>query len=170
VRPFQVGGGLENTCERGCGCRCGPIPKRRCRLQSAIGERPSIVRRGRELEYFTIARNVAEGFVADRGWLAGSISLVGFGIDSFIEVTSGAALLWRMSVDADVQRRERNERGGIFHIPESGKDNPAREFAYPLCDGMGSTSTRNNHWRNRRNKLIMVQRNKLINVRQIKLN
>jgi divalent metal cation (Fe/Co/Zn/Cd) transporter len=41
---------------------------------------------------------------------AGSISLVGFGLDSFIEVTSGATLLWRMSVDADVQSRERNER------------------------------------------------------------
>jgi divalent metal cation (Fe/Co/Zn/Cd) transporter len=54
------------------------------------------------------------------GVLAGSISLVGFGIDSLIEVTSGATLLWRMSVDADVERRERNERlslrvvGGCF--------------------------------------------------------
>jgi hypothetical protein len=44
------------------------------------------------------------------GAFAGSISLVGFEIDSFIEVTSGAALLWRMSVDADEQRRERNEQ------------------------------------------------------------
>jgi divalent metal cation (Fe/Co/Zn/Cd) transporter len=31
-------------------------------------------------------------------------------MDSFIEVTSGATLLWRMSVDADVEMRERNER------------------------------------------------------------
>lgn len=44
------------------------------------------------------------------GALAGSISLVGFGVDSFIEVTSGTVLLWRMSVDADVRSRERNER------------------------------------------------------------
>lgn len=52
-----------------------------------------------------------EGLVAVvAGALAGSISLVGFGIDSFIEVTSGAVLLWRMSVDADVRRRERNEK------------------------------------------------------------
>jgi len=34
------------------------------------------------------------------GLLAGSISLVGFGMDSFIEVTSGSALLWRMAQDA----------------------------------------------------------------------
>lgn len=47
------------------------------------------------------------------GVIAGSISLVGFGMDSFIEVTSGATLLWRMSVDADEESRERNERLSI---------------------------------------------------------
>jgi divalent metal cation (Fe/Co/Zn/Cd) transporter len=83
--------------------------------------RPAIARRGKRLEYFTIAWNTLEGLVAVvAGLIAGSISLVGFGIDSFIEVTSGGALLWRMSVDADVHRRERNERlalrivGGCF--------------------------------------------------------
>ncbi len=44
------------------------------------------------------------------GALAGSISLLGFGVDSFIEVASGVAVLWRMSVDADVLRRQANER------------------------------------------------------------
>ena len=52
-----------------------------------------------------------EGLIAVvAGAIAGSISLVGFGVDSFIEVTSGAALLWRMSVDAEEHRRERVER------------------------------------------------------------
>ena len=62
-----------------------------------------------------------EGLIGiSAGVFAGSISLVGFGIDSLIEVTSGVTLLWRMSVDADVQSRERNERlslriiGGCF--------------------------------------------------------
>ena len=74
-------------------------------------DRVATARRGRRLEYFTIAWNSLEGVVAViAGLVAGSISLVGFGIDSFIEVTSGAALLWRMSVDADEHRRERNER------------------------------------------------------------
>jgi divalent metal cation (Fe/Co/Zn/Cd) transporter len=89
--------------------------------ETAILERAAVVRRGRRLEYFTIAWNALEGLVAViAGALTGSISLVGFGIDSFIEVTSGAVLLWRMSVDADVQRREGNERralkivGGCF--------------------------------------------------------
>jgi divalent metal cation (Fe/Co/Zn/Cd) transporter len=74
-------------------------------------DRQAITERGKRLEYFTIAWNSLEGLVAlGAGAVAGSISLVGFGIDSFIEVTSGTVLLWRMSVDADVRRRERNER------------------------------------------------------------
>ena len=77
-------------------------------------DRVGTVGRGRRLEYFTIAWNSLEGLIAViAGAFAGSISLVGFGIDSFIEVTSGAVLLWRMSVDADVDRRERNERRAL---------------------------------------------------------
>lgn len=41
--------------------------------------------------------------------MAGVFPLVGFGIDSFIEVTSGTTLLWRMSHDTDLERRERAE-------------------------------------------------------------
>ena len=83
--------------------------------------RQTLAHRGKRLEYFTIAWNSLEGLIGiTAGVFAGSISLVGFGIDSFIEVTSGATLLWRMSVDADVERREQNERlslrivGGCF--------------------------------------------------------
>jgi hypothetical protein len=56
----------------------------------------AITQRGMKLEYFTIGWNSVEGIVAVvAGVVAGSISLVGFGVDSFIEVTSGAVLLWR---------------------------------------------------------------------------
>jgi len=79
--------------------------------EAASLERMVVVRHGLRLEYFTIAWNGLEGLVAVvAGAIAGSISLVGFGIDSFIEVTSGSVLLWRMSVDAEVQRRELNDR------------------------------------------------------------
>jgi hypothetical protein len=75
---------------------------------------PGVAHRGRRLECFTIGRNALEGLVGvGTGLLAGSISLVGFGMDSFIEVTSGATLLWRMSLDEDVERRERNEKRSI---------------------------------------------------------
>ena len=80
-------------------------------MVEAALHRRAVAERGKRLEYFTIAWNSLEGLVAlIAGALAGSISLVGFGIDSFIEVTSGATLLWRMTVDAEEQTRERNER------------------------------------------------------------
>jgi divalent metal cation (Fe/Co/Zn/Cd) transporter len=73
-------------------------------------ERANLVRRGRRLEYFTIAWNLLEGLVAIlSGLIAGSIALVGFGFDSLIEVTSGAALLWRLSIDVNEEKRERIE-------------------------------------------------------------
>ncbi len=85
-------------------------------VEAAIS-RAGIAHRGKRLEYFTIAWNCLEGLVAViAGALAGSISLVGFGIDSFIEVTSGATLLWRMAVDADEHSRERNERLSLWIV------------------------------------------------------
>ncbi|MGE5327218.1 MAG: cation transporter [Deltaproteobacteria bacterium] len=73
-------------------------------------DRSALARRGKRLEYFTLAWNVVEGLAGvGAGVMAGSISLVGFGIDSFIEVTSGGALLWRMAADADAARREKRE-------------------------------------------------------------
>ena len=75
-----------------------------------ISDRAGLVRRGRRLEYFTIAYNCLEGLIAViAGVMAGSIALVGFGVDSMIEVTSGAALVWRLHTDADESRRERVE-------------------------------------------------------------
>src|SRR5262249_16605515 len=84
----------------------------RFRVQSAgmMQQREELARRGRRLEYFTILWNSLEGLVGiTTGALAGSVSLVGFGVDSFIEVTSGAALLWRMSAETDRCQRERRE-------------------------------------------------------------
>jgi divalent metal cation (Fe/Co/Zn/Cd) transporter len=81
---------------------------------SSPPERRLLARTGKRLEYFTIAWNILEGLVAViAGAFAGSISLLGFGIDSFIEVTSGATLLWRMSVDSDEAQRERHERTAL---------------------------------------------------------
>ncbi len=72
--------------------------------------RSDLVKRGRWLEYFTIIYNSLEGIIAvGAGLVAGSIALVSFGFDSLIEVTSGAALLWRLHADVDEGRRERVE-------------------------------------------------------------
>src|ERR1700680_1846296 len=92
-----------------------------CRVQpwrkTLILGRDAVFRRGRRLEYFTIAWNTVEGLVAVViGAMAGSISLVGFGIDSFIEVTSGSVLLWRISVDAQVSERASNEKRALRFV------------------------------------------------------
>ena len=80
----------------------------------ALTDRQHSAARGKRLEYFTIGWNTLEGLIAIvAGAVAGSISLVGFGVDSFIEVASGSALLWRMSVDADECRRARTERTAL---------------------------------------------------------
>lgn len=72
-------------------------------------ERAIAVRRGRLLEYLTIAWNMLEGVISIfAGLFAGSIALIGFGFDSLIEVSSGAALLWRLHMDAP-ERREKAE-------------------------------------------------------------
>jgi hypothetical protein len=89
-----------------------------CMATTDTLERPAALLRGRRLEYFTIAWNTLEGLVAlVTGIIAGSISLVGFGIDSFIEVTSGSVLLWRMSVDSDANRG-RGMRSGRYELLE----------------------------------------------------
>lgn len=59
--------------------------------------RQALLRRGRVLEILTLAWNAVEAVVAvGSGLLAGSTALVGFGVDSLIESTSGAILLWRL--------------------------------------------------------------------------
>ena len=80
-------------------------------MEAVTLNRPNLVRRGQLLEYFTIAYNSAEGLVSIvAGAIAGSVSLIGFGLDSLIEVTSGAALLWRLHHDLNPSRREEVER------------------------------------------------------------
>ncbi|MDQ3801428.1 MAG: cation transporter [Acidobacteriota bacterium] len=88
-----------------------PLKKRRePNPPVSVSNRALLVKRGILLEYFTIGWNLLEGLVAvGAGIIAGSPSLVGFGIDSFIESTSGGSLLWRLRVD-DEETRERREQ------------------------------------------------------------
>ena len=57
-------------------------------------DRRRLVRRGRALSYITLGYNLLEGIASIIfGTVAGSIALIGFGIDSLIEVTSSLAAL-----------------------------------------------------------------------------
>lgn len=64
---------------------------------ATLARQERLHRRGIHLEVFTIAWNVVEAFVAiGAGLIAGSVALVGFGVDSGIKVISAVALLWRL--------------------------------------------------------------------------
>lgn len=62
--------------------------------------RAELVRRGLRLEYLTLGYNCVEAVVGIvSGALAGSIVLVGFGVDAVIESLSGSIMLWRLRHD-----------------------------------------------------------------------
>lgn len=82
---------------------------------TAIGPgRQGLVRRGLRLEYLTVGWNVLEGLIAVvAGMASGSVALVAFGLDSFVETISGAVLIWRLREEdrgAAPERIEQVER------------------------------------------------------------
>ncbi len=73
--------------------------------------RADLVARSRRLNLATLGYNALEGVIAiAAGVAAGSVALIGFGIDSGIELTASVVALWRLNADADHARRERVER------------------------------------------------------------
>lgn len=79
-----------------------------------MSTRAAAVQRGLSLEYFTVAWNLLEALVTlVSGAVAGSIALIGFGLDSLIEVASGGILLWRLHSDYDEERREAVEQRAL---------------------------------------------------------
>lgn len=58
--------------------------------------RPEDLSKGLWLEYFTIGWNLLEAVVGlAAGFVAGSLALIGFALDSVVEASSGSVLLWR---------------------------------------------------------------------------
>ncbi|MDP3723878.1 MAG: hypothetical protein Q8R91_10375 [Candidatus Omnitrophota bacterium] len=63
--------------------------------------------------------NIVEACVAiGAGWLAGSIALVGFGLDSVIEVAAASALICRFRCELTCRHdtHERVERGALRFV------------------------------------------------------
>jgi divalent metal cation (Fe/Co/Zn/Cd) transporter len=76
-----------------------------------ISDREALVRKGLRLSYATILYNLLEAIAAiSAGILAGSIALLGFGLDSAVEVASSGAAQWRLRSDSDAMARKRVER------------------------------------------------------------
>ena len=69
------------------------------------------LRAGLRLEFVTVGWNVLEGFIAAAaGVLAGSVALIGFGVDSFIETASGAVVGWRLYTELRGRSARQTER------------------------------------------------------------
>ena len=59
------------------------------------------------LSYLTVGYNILEGVVSiAAGALAGSVALVGFGLDSFVESISGGVMVWRFRMHGKISEEE----------------------------------------------------------------
>lgn len=73
--------------------------------------RDKALARATNLEYLTVGWNVLEGLIAvGAAHAAGSVALLGFGIDSFVESASGCVLLWRLAAERNARDAEEVER------------------------------------------------------------
>ena len=60
-------------------------------------DRGVLLKRGFRLENISLGWNLIEGTVAViAGVIAGSVALIGFGVDSFVESSSAAVIIWRI--------------------------------------------------------------------------
>ena len=86
----------------------------------SLERRRALHRRALWLEHFTVGWNVIEGVVAiGAGLLAGSVALIGFGVDSSIEVISALGLLWRLrkaGPEATVAEESGAERRALYIV------------------------------------------------------
>ena len=82
--------------------------------------REELHRRAVLLEWFTVAWNVVEAAVAiGVGLVVGSVALVGFGVDSSVEVISAVVLLWRLyraGPNASAEEQSGAERKALYLV------------------------------------------------------
>jgi len=63
--------------------------------------RSASLKRALRLEYLTVGWNTAEGVIAVSAAIAaGSVALLGFGLDSFVESSAGGVMIWRLLAEA----------------------------------------------------------------------
>ena len=94
-----------DACSDGCGCQSTPVAAADPRLRRWVWW----------LTALTVGWNSLEAIVAIAGGLiAGSIALVGFGLDSMVEVGSALVIVWRLSCrGTESEADERIERRAV---------------------------------------------------------
>ncbi len=103
------------------------------------------------LSYFTVGYNILEGIISIlAGSMAGSIALIGFGLDSFVESLSGSVMIWRFRQAGKISEgeEEKIERRatlliaysffilGAYVLYESGKKLYLQEIPEPSLLGI----------------------------------
>ena len=103
------------------------------------------------LSYFTVGYNILEGIISIlAGSIAGSIALIGFGLDSFVESLSGSVMIWRFRQAGKISEEEEEKMEkratlliaysffilGAYVLYESGKKLYLREIPEPSLLGI----------------------------------
>jgi divalent metal cation (Fe/Co/Zn/Cd) transporter len=85
------------------------------RMQTEATARRSLVRQAIGLEAAIITYNIAEGVIAIlAGVVAGSVVLVGFGLDSAIEVSAALVVVWHLSRSGEEEQPVWEQRVAQF--------------------------------------------------------
>ncbi|CAN5236240.1 cation transporter [soil metagenome] len=85
----------------------------------STGRRPSgrLLRRGRALEWFTLGWNVVGVIVlAVLALTSSSVALLGFGLDSLIEIGASTVVLWELSSTGEARQRRALRMIGLAFI------------------------------------------------------
>lgn len=85
----------------------------------AVMNADRLYKKGLRLEYFTVGYNVVEAIAAIVfGGIAGSIALIGFGLDSIVESLSGLVLIWRLRQHGNISAKdeERIEKRAVQFV------------------------------------------------------
>lgn len=78
---------------------------------------PECVKKALKLEWFLIVYNSIEAVASvSFGIAAGSVALIGFGLDSVIEVAAAGILIWRLSIHSSPEEEERGEKKALFFV------------------------------------------------------
>ena len=84
-------------------------------MTAAASARAPLVRRAIILESAIITYNLAEGVLAvAAGWIAGSVVLVGFGLDSAIEVSAAVVVLFHLTRSRETEQPAWERRVAVF--------------------------------------------------------
>jgi cation diffusion facilitator family transporter len=78
---------------------------------------PECVKKALKIEWFLIVYNSLEA-VASIGFgvAAGSVALVGFGLDSVIEAAAAGILIWRLSIHSSTEEEEAGEKKALLFV------------------------------------------------------